>query len=356
MLTCTSGTLLLATQQELPWFGTVRGRLGTAVGGLLFYYTAGFAYGEVETRFTGNFPGSVGTVTFDQNRVGWTLGSGVEADLGGNWTGRLEYLYVDLGKASGNYVFAGVPHSFISEPEQHIVRVAANYRFGVTGSSSAMAVPRWAGLYAGGNLGNGVARNTSAHSIGAPLGPLTETFDVTPSGILGGLQVGYNWQAANWVYGLEADIQGSAQESQQTCGISCVPLSVTQIKQEMPWFGTVRGRLGYSLGPALFYATGGLAYGEVKNTINETVGAVAPASISLKQTKSGYTVGAGIETPMHPIFGWTFPNWSIRTEYLYVDLGTVTDNYTYGGAPHTLTTQVRNNVFRTSLNYQFGAH
>ena len=56
---------------------------------------------------------------------------------------------------------------------------------------------------------------------------------------------------------------------------------------------------------------------------------------SFNQTKTGYAVGGGVETPVPPIFDWTFPNWTTRTEYLYVDLGTVTDNFTYGGAaPH----------------------
>ena len=71
----------------------MRGRIGLVTGPTLSYLTAGYAYGNVNTTVvTGGVP-----FAFSGGRSGWTWGSGVEAALGGNWTGKIEYLYVDLG-------------------------------------------------------------------------------------------------------------------------------------------------------------------------------------------------------------------------------------------------------------------
>ena len=248
----------------------------------------------------------------------------------------------------------GTTQSFTGPTEVHVIRVGANYKFGGVGAPPPVNVPNWAGFYAGGNFGGGVAHNAATLSVGAPIGPITETFDVIPKGWLGGGQVGYNWQAGALVYGVEADLQISSQESTQTCALSCIPGQLLALKQELPWFGTVRGRLGYSVGAGLFYVTGGWAYGEIKNTIAELAGGAPVTTVSFNQNKSGFVVGGGIETPVPDFFDWKFPNWTTRTEYLYVDLGTVTDAYTYGASAHALTTDIRSHVFRTTYSYKFG--
>jgi outer membrane immunogenic protein len=351
VFTCTPAANI-GVSQELPWFGTVRGRLGSPLGNLMIYNTGGLAYGSVKTHINETALGGIGTANFEQTRTGWTLGSGVEANLGNNWIGRVEYLYIDFGHVSGT--ITGTNHAFVGDAQQHVFRVGASYKFGPAAPPPSTTVPRWAGFYAGGNFGGGVGHDSSTLSVGAPIGPLTETFDVVPRGWLGGGQAGYNWQAGNWVYGLEADIQASSQESTQTCAIACLPGSALLLKQEMPWFGTVRGRLGYSVGQGLFYVTGGWAYGEVKNTITETFVGSPQTVLSFNENKSGYAVGGGVETPVPDFFSWKFPNWTLRTEYLYLDLGSVTNGYTYAGSAHALTTDVRNHVFRTTINYKFG--
>ncbi|MGZ5805168.1 MAG: outer membrane protein, partial [Xanthobacteraceae bacterium] len=332
------------------WFGTVRGRLGSPLGSLMLYNTAGLAYGGVKTSIADTLGG---TGTYSQTRTGWTIGSGVEANLGNNWIGKVEYLYINLGDV--NFPLLGTTQSFTGTTELHVFRVGANYKFGGPAAlPPPMNVPRWAGFYAGGNFGGGVGRNDATLAVGAPIGPITETFDVVPKGWLGGGQVGYNWQAGAWVYGLEADRQISSQESTQTCALACIPGQLLALKQELPWFGTVRGRLGYSVGAGLFYVTGGWAYGEIKNTITELAGGAPVTTVSFNENKSGFAVGGGVETPVPDFFDWKFPNWTTRTEYLYVDLGSQSDTYTYAGSTHTLTTDIRNHIFRTTFNYKFG--
>ena len=245
--------------QKLDWFGTVRGRIGLVTGPTLSYVTAGYAYGNVNTTVVnGGVP-----FTFNGGRSGWTWGSGVEAALGGNWTGKIEYLYVDLGDRTD--VFAGGTQTLRSELRENIFRVGLNYRIGGNSAYTPTVAANWTGFYLGGNFGSGTARNRSTLTdLGAGT---TDRFNLAPDGINGGVQAGYNWQAGNWVYGLETDIQASAQEDNKTC-IGCVPGASLDFNSKLPWFGTVRGRLGYSVGPSLFYATGGFAYGGVKTDIN----------------------------------------------------------------------------------------
>ena len=164
----------------------------------------------------------------------------------------------------------------------------------------------WAGPYLGGNLG---------YSWGSVSNNPTK-----PSGFSGGVQGGYNWQSGPVVYGLEADLQGSASSG-----------TFAAWKFSNPWFGTVRGRIGYAVDNVLFYGTGGLAFGDVRGQFG---------ALSESHTNAGWTAGVGAE------FGLT-PNLSAKVEYLYVDLNAsrfgitgVSNGYSFGLA-------------RFGINYRF---
>jgi outer membrane immunogenic protein len=255
----------------------------------------------------------------------------------------------------------------------------------------------WNGWYVGGNVGGGIAGDPSSElavsgpafpglAVGTPLYGGTKTFDVSSKGALGGGQVGYNWQSsANFVLGVEADIQASNISGSAHCIVTCgsgintvpgnallgffpVVFSSDNVTHTIDWFGTVRGRVGYAAGPALFYVTGGLAYGEVErsgNVAGITTSVFAPGTAfnnfaggyNASSTKTGWTVGGGVEGKI-----WT--NWSVKAEYLYVDLGSTTDSfntvYGPGGFPatgiaatRTDTAIYRDNIFRVGLNYHF---
>lgn len=321
--------------QRLDWFGTVRGRIGLVTGPTLSYFTAGYAYGNLKTTVT---EGPLAT-TFSGGRSGWTWGSGVEAALGGNWTGKIEYLYLDLGDRTD--FFNGGTQALRTKFRENIFRVGLNYRIGGHGYAPAVAA-NWTGFYLGGNVGSGTGRDRS--SLSAPGG--TALFNLAPDGFNGGVQAGYNWQAGSFVYGLEADIQASSQEDNKTCIFTCTAGAFAAYNAKLPWFGTVRGRLGYSVGPSLFYVTGGYAYGEVKTHIDSSFG-----TASLSETRGGWTAGAGIETPF-TLLGLFGPNWTSKTEYLYVDLGRSTADL---GGGFVASTHVQEHIFRTGLNYHFNA-
>jgi outer membrane immunogenic protein len=97
------------------WLGTFRGRLGYAMGTFMPYVTGGLAVGNIDTSIAG-----VGTG--DDTRTGWTLGGGIEANISGPWSAKLEYLYVDLGSGGG---VAGSEADFTA----NIVRAGLNYKF-----------------------------------------------------------------------------------------------------------------------------------------------------------------------------------------------------------------------------------
>src|SRR3954462_9299250 len=151
----------------------------------------------------------------------------------------------------------------------------------------------WAGPYLGGN-------------IGYAWGSVDNAF-AKPSGFVGGLQGGYNWQNGPWVFGLEADIQASSADD-----------TFAPWKFSNPWFGTVRGRGGYAFNNIMFFGTIGLAYGELR---------AATFGLSESHTNVGWTAGVGAE------FGFA-KNWSAKIEYLYVDLAN--SNFVITGASHGL--------------------
>lgn len=108
-------------ETQVDWFGTLRGRMGYAFDNVLPYVTGGLAYGHVESESGNNDP-SNWQVSDDQ--LGWTLGGGVEMAFGEHFTGRIEYLYVDLGETSetGDY-------DFQASADFSVVRAGVNYAF-----------------------------------------------------------------------------------------------------------------------------------------------------------------------------------------------------------------------------------
>jgi len=227
-------------------------------------------------------------------------------------------------------------------------------------------VYNWTGFYIGGNVGYswGRSRDTSTltNTAGTVLFTSIDRSDL--NGVVGGGQIGYNWQVQNWVWGLEADIQGTDEHGSRafTCPTAiCTPSAIilvapgpavpVSLNQKLEWFGTVRGRAGVLVTPkVLLYATGGLAYGEVKST--ETVGVLTGFSNS--DIRVGYTVGAGVE-------GVIGGNWTAKLEYLYVDLGKVSSSFlttapAFGGGVLTsnFSSRITDNVLRAGINYRFG--
>jgi outer membrane immunogenic protein len=258
----------------------------------------------------------------------------------------------------------------------------------------------WNGWYVGANAGYSGGNETDREAVvsgagfpligaGRPLYGGFNDFRLSPQGGFGGVQAGFNWQTSpNFVFGIEADIQGGSIAGSigcvQTCGLPHVTttppailgffpviFSTDSYSHKIDWFGTVRGRAGYASGPVMVYVTGGLAYGDVQRS-GAVVGRTAflggpgttnafAGSYSASDTKYGWTVGFGGEGKW-----FSNPNWSLKGEYLYVDLGSNSDvfstRYTVGGggavvgtvaATRTDTSNNRQHLFRLGVNYSF---
>jgi outer membrane immunogenic protein len=98
-----------------PWFGTLRGRAGYAFSNVLFYGTAGLAFGELRAQTFG--------WTESHTSAGWTIGAGAEVGLAPNWSAKLEYLYIDL--STSQFAITGVSNGYSAS----VVRAGVNYHF-----------------------------------------------------------------------------------------------------------------------------------------------------------------------------------------------------------------------------------
>jgi outer membrane immunogenic protein len=155
------------------------------------------------------------------------------------------------------------------------------------------------------------------------------------SGFIGGGQIGYNWQHGNFVFGLEGDISGlSGRASVDVVGYDALTYS-----SKIRWLSTVRGRFGLAVGDTMAYMTAGVAFGGVKNSVSFTDCCI---SYSNSKTKTGWTVGGGVEHMLSR-------NWTIGLEGLFVDLGKSTVDV--DGDSFQFSNQAV--IGRVKLNYKF---
>jgi len=183
----------------------------------------------------------------------------------------------------------------------------------------------WTGFYVGINGGGGWGKSDWTNAAGS-----TGSFDVS-GGLVGGT-IGYNWQANQWVFGLEGDIDWSDIRGSTSSGIC----AGTSCETRNNWLGTVRGRVGYAFDRFLPYITGGLAVGDIKASV---------AGLgSTSDTNAGWTIGGGIEAS---IAG----PWTAKVEYLYVDLGDT--NCSAGSCGLSTNVDFHSHIVRGGINYRF---
>jgi outer membrane immunogenic protein len=178
----------------------------------------------------------------------------------------------------------------------------------------------WTGFYAGLNVGYGFGKISSTD------GSSSEKL----SGALAGGQIGGQIQSGSFVFGVEGDFQGSWQSKSYVFG-------ALTVKDEIPWFGTVRGRVGYAFDRSLVYVTAGGAYTNFK--ISATLAGV---TLTSNASHAAWTAGAGWEQMFAE-------RWSAKIEYLYLDTGNVTA--TLFGVP--LNGRLTDHIVRAGINYHF---
>jgi outer membrane immunogenic protein len=224
----------------------------------------------------------------------------------------------------------------------------------------------WEGAYVGGHIGWGRGRAKPTFTplptaaLFNSLAPTTLPLD--PSGFSGGAQGGYNWQTGHFVVGAEADISWSRMNGTVTLtpiirnnGTPFPGTSFLTAHQDTKWFGTVRPRAGVAFDRVFLYGTGGLAFGHVNYSANTDFRPVGPPGpfqypASLSKTKTGWTVGGGVEVGINN-------HWSWKAEYLYYDLRkeSTTANPVPANPPFQVayTWETRAHTFNTGVNFRF---
>lgn len=208
-----------------------------------------------------------------------------------------------------------------------------------------VAAYNWSGFYLGVNGGGGWTR--SCWDILVPGGAVApEGCNNVSGGTVGG-QIGYRWQAASWVFGLEAqgnwaDFTGSRVSDQ----FILVPGDATQ-RTSVRGFGLFTGQVGYTWNNVLLYVKGGAAVTD--NRYEHRVVATGAVFDSASDTRWGGVAGVGLE------YGFT-PNWSVAVEYDHLFMGDHTLTLTNAAGLASTVDRIRQDVdvATVRLNYRWG--
>jgi outer membrane immunogenic protein len=197
-----------------------------------------------------------------------------------------------------------------------IGKIAAAALFVVAGgtAASAQSAGSWSGFYIGANIGGGWA--TADHLPGT--GSVTGVNDLSPSGIIAGGQVGFNWMTGSLLFGVQADLDLSGM-SASCAQPNCHPPQAPDTQEKINSLASIALRIGMPNGSVLPYVLAGLAGANTtRNTGYQTQ--------SNSKNYGGWTAGAGVE--------WMKPGgWSWTAQANYYDLGTQTYNFSAGNQP-----------------------
>jgi outer membrane immunogenic protein len=199
----------------------------------------------------------------------------------------------------------------------------------------------WSGFYIGFSSGGSIADVSWDISPGAGGDP----DHIADGGVIGGT-IGFNWQVGQWVFGVEGDGSYANIKGANNCGF----LGNFRCRSEIEAIGTIRGRLGYAVGPMLWYATAGGAFANFEASIRELI---TGATIVEDQGVAGWTGGFGFEySPFRNNLSW-------KIEWLYYEFDRETFFPVTGGpggglfAGGVSDIKHRGHIVRTGLNYRF---
>jgi outer membrane immunogenic protein len=223
-----------------------------------------------------------------------------------------------------------------------------------------MAVPMydWSGFYIGINGGGGSARNcwAVANAGAGPINPPAFEGCENATGATAGGQIGYRWQSASWVFGLES--QGNWANFKGRNNNNLVFPGFLGDTSKLNAFGLFTGQVGYAVNNVLFYLKGGAAVTSDKYNNFSTI-ALPPFAVGQdvsagSETRWGGVIGAGFE------YGFA-PNWSVALEYDHMFMGTqsVTLNLIPPSPTPGLLSSIQNigqnvDIGTVRVNYRFG--
>jgi outer membrane immunogenic protein len=204
----------------------------------------------------------------------------------------------------------------------------------------APAIYNWTGIYLGGNVGVGMLSDSIAQSAPGPSTPVG-TATLRPFNVIGGGQIGANYQFGSWVVGAEGAL--SSTNISGTGNVLTTTPSTESTTSAPHWLASATGRFGYAADTLLVYVKGGGAWMNVAYSQAIQIGGlnvIGPQRID--DTRSGFTAGVGLE------YGLT-ENFSARLEYDFNDFGS--KSYNFNQTPVSIRSDLH--VLAFGLNYRF---
>jgi opacity protein-like surface antigen len=190
----------------------------------------------------------------------------------------------------------------------------------------------WTGFYVGAHFG-GAFSSEDQSLLGLSL-------STDPSGVLGGLQYGYNYQfAPDWLVGVEGELSWTSANGSAAGTVAGTALALTSTHN---WYDTLAARFGYVQNNWLFYAKVGAAW----MNADYALAATGVGASSFNATRPGFVVGAGAE------YAFT-PNWSAKLEYEFLDFGNETFGYPFGGIGVSTNINTQVHEIKVGVNYHF---
>jgi len=302
---------------------TVAARFGYATDNFLFYSKAGGAWAEVDRETSSIIPATTDVFEGSESLRGWTVGLGAEYAFNPGLSAKIEYDFVDFGNKSLSMTdLVGNISNVTIGQNAHLVKLGLNHRLDAVplfdSGAPAGGIPlpdwSWTGFYVGAHASGGFGTNEWATSSTTALKAISTNGAFIGAGanqgLLGGGQVGFNYQFGRWVAGFEiadgaGDIEGSAK-----CLTNVANKTSFTCVNDVSSIGTVTGRLGETWGNLLIYSKGGMAWAtdhgdalssSFKNNFNE-------GSI-----RWGWMIGTGLEYAFSP-------NLSAFVEYEHLNL------------------------------------
>ena len=309
---------------------TLRGRVGWADDNVLFYLTGGLAHlrAQVETSLGGKDEDQQGNE--DRRGVssyGAVAGVGMEWGVTGNFSIKAEGLYLFFNKhdsladliegcAPGKEGCLDTKANFFTYGDGFVYRIGANWRWGGSSDEAAAlawspALYDWSGVNVGLHVGYGGVKTGGIYANDriSPITGNTAEIDLKSFdnfGLVGGAEIGFDWQFGSTVVGVKADISATNWDD-LFIDVQIPEQPAQSLGLKIDHLATLRGRVGWAYGNKLFYLTGGVAFidGEFRDV-----------TFSNKKTFSavGGVVGGGLE--------WGIaPNFSLTAEGLYLEFG-----------------------------------
>jgi outer membrane immunogenic protein len=254
----------------------------------------------------------------------------------------IEPLFTELyGNRSAHH-----PLAYNDDQTPTMMMAYAPFKGLVTKAPPAMRSYGWQGAYIGGHVGWGFGTDRWTDTFGDVAGIAGSSLGMKTNGFIGGAQLGYNFQAGHWVYGVEGQFSWSAIKGDES---GSLPPATGTFDSRNRWLASVTGRVGYALPRSLIYLKGGAAWTDYSHDflLNGVAGPLIFPGTS--GTRSGWTIGGGIERAIND-------NWSFRTEYAFYDFGSEgynTSHPLFGPARMNIEQQIHTVTF--GVNYRFNA-